>query len=145
MCRSLRNSVPWLLVLLLAASTAPAEQSRGFQEGRSGGGQLKYINDLPVLIVAGTPEEIGRQKAALTGEVVKKLVDYPRQLLPSGRTGKIACRSTSKCARRWRRSCPPIIAARCGPSPTRREWTAIWASWAICCPTSIAAASPAPR
>ncbi len=81
MCRSLRNSVLWLFVWLLAASTAPAEQSRGFQEGRSGGGQLKYINDLPVLIVAGTPEEIGRQKAALTGEVVKKLVDYPRQLL----------------------------------------------------------------
>jgi hypothetical protein len=66
---------------LLAASASSAEQSRGFKEGRSGGGELKYINDLPVLIVAGTPDEIGRQKAALTGEVVKKLIDYPRQLL----------------------------------------------------------------
>lgn len=70
-----------LAILLLAASAARAGEERTFQEGRSGGGELKYINDLPVLIVAGTPEEIGRQKAALTAEVVKKLADYPRQLL----------------------------------------------------------------
>ena len=71
----------WFLVLLLAASIARAGEPRIFSEGRSDGGELKYINDLPVLIVAGTPEEIGRQKAALTGEVVRKIADYPRQLL----------------------------------------------------------------
>jgi isopenicillin-N N-acyltransferase like protein len=76
-----RIRVACVLALWLVASAAPAEPSRGFQEGRSGDGQLKYVNELPVLIVAGTPEEIGRQKAALTGEVAKKLADYPRQLL----------------------------------------------------------------
>lgn len=70
-----------LVILLLVASSSTAGQERVFQEGRSGGAELRYINDVPVLIVAGTPEEIGRQKAALTGEVTKKLADYPRQLL----------------------------------------------------------------
>jgi predicted choloylglycine hydrolase len=75
-----------LLILLLTASVARAADQRVFKEGRSGDAELKYINDLPVLIVAGTPEDIGRQKAALTADVVKQLADYPRQLLEkSGR------------------------------------------------------------
>ncbi|MGD0383455.1 MAG: C45 family peptidase [Thermoguttaceae bacterium] len=61
-----------------------AAEKRPFQEGRSDGGELRYINDLPVLIVSGTPEEIGRQKAALTGDVVLKLVDYPKKLMHFG-------------------------------------------------------------
>ena len=79
------------ILLLLAASAARADDTRPFAEGRSGGGQLKYINDLPVLIVAGTPEEMGREAAVLTGDAVKKLADYPRKLLqgrPNGKGGK---------------------------------------------------------
>jgi hypothetical protein len=77
-----RNSWRWFLLLaLLAASAARAGEDRVFPEGRSGDAELKYINDVPVLIVAGTPEEIGRQKAALTADVTKKLADYPRQLI----------------------------------------------------------------
>ncbi len=78
------------LLLLLAASAARADVARSFVEGRSGSGELKYINDLPVLIVAGTPEEMGRQAAVLTGDVAKKLADYPRKLLLGmrGRGGK---------------------------------------------------------
>ena len=94
-CRP-RKSVGLLLaILLLAPLLVRAGQERVFQEGRSGEAELKYINDVPVLIVAGTPEEIGRQKAALTAEVTKKLADYPRQLLerPAGRTAR---RSTWK-------------------------------------------------
>ena len=37
-----------------------------------------------MLVVSGTPEEIGRQKAALTGDVVHKLADYPKQLMRIG-------------------------------------------------------------
>jgi isopenicillin-N N-acyltransferase like protein len=82
MRRSLSFQRFWLFVLLLAVSTARAEETkRIFTEGRSGGGELKYINDLPVLIVAGTPEEIGVQKAVLTGDAVKKLIDYPKMML----------------------------------------------------------------
>ena len=70
-----------LLVFLLAVSAARAQQGRAFVEGRSGGGELKYINGLPVLMVSGTPAEIGRQKAVLTGDAMKKLVEYPHKLL----------------------------------------------------------------
>jgi isopenicillin-N N-acyltransferase like protein len=77
-----RNSLRLLLAaLLLTASTARGGQVRVFQEARSGNAELKYIDDLPVLTVSGTPEEIGRQKAELTAEVVRKLASYPRLLL----------------------------------------------------------------
>jgi len=58
-----------------------AAEPRAFTEGRAEGGELKYINDLPVLIVVGTPEDFGRQTAALTGDVVRKLTAYPEKLL----------------------------------------------------------------
>ncbi len=69
----------WLLVASVAF--ANAAEPRSFTEGKFEGGELKYINDLPVLIVAGTPEEMGRQTAALTADVVKKLTAYPNKLL----------------------------------------------------------------
>lgn len=74
--------------LLLYLPPAVAEEARAFQEGRFDKGELRYINDLPVLIVSGTPEEIGRQKAALTGDVVHKLADYPKQLMRIGNGSK---------------------------------------------------------
>ncbi len=52
-----------------------------FVEGRFAGGELKYMDGLPVLSVCGTPAEIGRQKAALTAEAIKKLAEYPNKLL----------------------------------------------------------------
>ena len=70
-----------LAMLLSAVAAARAEETRVFQENRFGDAELKYINDLPVLTVVGTPEEIGRQKAVLTVDVVKEIVNYPRQLL----------------------------------------------------------------
>ena len=75
---------PWIgsvLLGLLVVAAAGADQTRVFREGRAGDAELKYINDLPVLTVAGTPEEIGRQKALLTADVVKTIADYPRRLL----------------------------------------------------------------
>ena len=79
-----------LLVFLLAVSAARAQQGRAFVEGRSGGGELKYINGLPVLMVSGTPAEIGRQKAVLTGDAMKKLIEYPNKLLErSGRKDRL--------------------------------------------------------
>src|SRR3989304_1790344 len=70
-----------LLALVLSSPFTIAQEPRAFQEGKFLGGQLRYINDLPVLIVSGTPQEMGRQKAALTGDVVLKLSDYPQKLL----------------------------------------------------------------
>jgi hypothetical protein len=85
------------LLLLLAVSAARADDTRSFTEGRSGGGELKYINDLPVLIVAGTPEEMGRQAAVLTGDAVKKLADYPRKLVQQRSNGKDGKERLAKC------------------------------------------------
>jgi len=77
-----RNQIGYFLaILLLVVSAASATENRVFQEGRYEGAELRYINDLPVLIVSGTPEEIGRQKAVLTANVVKTIIAYPRQLL----------------------------------------------------------------
>ena len=80
------------LVLVTACSCHPilsrlqAAEKLPFQEGRFEKGELKYVNHLPVLIVEGTPEEMGRQEAALTGAVVKILAPYPQQLMAiSGR------------------------------------------------------------
>jgi isopenicillin-N N-acyltransferase like protein len=74
--------------LLLLASFAVAAEDRPFQEAKFENGQLRYINDLPVLIVSGTPEEIGRQKAALTGDIVLKLIDYPKKFLENASRGE---------------------------------------------------------
>ena len=82
MRRSCRIGVRLLFaVFLLVGSVVGAAETRVFREGRAAGAELKYINDLPVLMVSGTPEEIGRQKAALTAEVMKNIADYPRLLL----------------------------------------------------------------
>jgi isopenicillin-N N-acyltransferase like protein len=72
-----------LIVCLWAMAATAAQQpaERPFVEGRYERGELKYINDLPVLTVEGTPEQIGRQKAALTGDVAKSLMTYPKSLL----------------------------------------------------------------
>ncbi|MBU4270724.1 MAG: C45 family peptidase [Planctomycetes bacterium] len=90
MRRSRYDIVRLILLFLLAVSTARAEEARVFVERRSDGGELKYINDLPVLIVSGTPAEIGRQKGVLTAAAVKKIADYPRRLLErSGRKDRL--------------------------------------------------------
>jgi isopenicillin-N N-acyltransferase like protein len=85
------------LLLLPAVSVVRADDARSFTEARSDGGQLKYINDLPVLIVAGSPEEMGRQTAALTGDAVKKLVDYPKKLVQQRGGGQGSKERLAKC------------------------------------------------
>ncbi len=73
-------AIPFVLLLAVEVVAAPAVP-RVFTEGKCEGGELRYINDIPVLIVSGTPEEIGGQKALLTTDAVKKLIEYPKRLL----------------------------------------------------------------
>ncbi|MBN1393870.1 MAG: hypothetical protein JW959_02410 [Pirellulales bacterium] len=88
--RRIRHIAPSILLLLLSVAAARAEEPRVFDEARSGGGELKYINDLPVLSVSGTPAEIGRQKGILTAAACRQLADYPRRLLErSGRKDRL--------------------------------------------------------
>jgi WD40 repeat protein len=51
-----------------------------YPEGKHGKGELKYINDLPVLTVAGTPEEIGEQIGVLAVKPVAADMDLHRVL-----------------------------------------------------------------
>ena len=72
----------WFLLALAAPlSMVEAAEKLPFQEGRFEKGELKYVHHLPVLSVEGTPEEMGRQEAALTGSLVKVLAPYPQQLM----------------------------------------------------------------
>ena len=81
----------WLCVLwalLVPLSVLRAAEELPFREGRFEKGELKYVHHLPVLCVEGTPEEMGRQEAALTGAVVKLLAPYPRKLMAAGNRGR---------------------------------------------------------
>jgi isopenicillin-N N-acyltransferase-like protein len=69
-----------LTCLLLTASVHAAEESR-YEDGKHGKGELKHINGLPVLIVQGTPEEIGEQAAALTAKPLQTLISFPKDLV----------------------------------------------------------------
>lgn len=70
-----------LLALLASVPPARGAEASRFQEGRYGRGELRYVNDLPVLVVEGTPAEMGRQQAALVADRAKGLLDYPKHLM----------------------------------------------------------------
>jgi predicted choloylglycine hydrolase len=54
---------------------------RCYQPGKYAKGELKYINGLPVLIVEGTPEQIGAQIGKLTAKPLIRLLDYPHDFV----------------------------------------------------------------
>jgi hypothetical protein len=70
-----------LLALLVGAVPARADGPFPYRKGEHEEGRLDYINGLPVLVVEGTPEELGEQQAALTAEAAGKILGYPRKLL----------------------------------------------------------------
>ncbi len=77
-----RPLAPWTLLgcVLLAAPARAADESV-YSDGKSGAGELRHVNGVPVLIVQGTPEEIGTQTAALTAKPAQKLLDFPKELV----------------------------------------------------------------
>jgi hypothetical protein len=58
-----------------------------FPEGRHGTGELRYINDLPVLTVQGGPDEIGEAVGALALRPAQRMTTYPEDLLRYFRVG----------------------------------------------------------
>ena len=50
---------------LLIVSAVRADEPFRFPEGTHGKGELKYRDGLPVLVVAGSPEEMGEQIGVL--------------------------------------------------------------------------------
>ncbi len=112
-----------VLVLFSSVILAPALVWAGepfrFPEGKHGKGELKYRNGIPVLTVAGTPEEIGEQVAVLAGKPAVRLLDYPREALAA-----ISNPTAAKAA--W-----PLVVQHCTrllgnfPPDNRREFEAM--------------------
>src|SRR5437660_12858773 len=75
------RSVCLFLAASLLAHAARAEGPFRYPEARLGKGELKYVNGLPVLTVAGTPEEIGTQLGVLGAKPARRMLDYPDDLL----------------------------------------------------------------
>lgn len=60
---------------------SPPQDGRWFKEGVHGAGSLRYINDVPVLTLSGTPAEIAEQHATLAKDALRPLLDTPKGVL----------------------------------------------------------------
>jgi isopenicillin-N N-acyltransferase-like protein len=75
-----------LNVLLLCSAVLsepplPTPEVFRFPAGQHKGGELRIVNHVPVLVVAGTPEEIGEQIGVLAMRTAPRLKEIPRELL----------------------------------------------------------------
>jgi isopenicillin-N N-acyltransferase-like protein len=82
MAKSGKASTALLLTfLLLATASSPTHAAeRLFAEAKHGDGQLQYIGELPVATLAGTPQELGEQQAALLAKPAGPLLKYPQKI-----------------------------------------------------------------
>jgi hypothetical protein len=81
MTRLTRLAPPLLSLLLFAPGAARADRPFRYPEARHGKGELKYIGGLPVLTVAGTPEEIGEQVGVLAVKPASALLGRLKDFL----------------------------------------------------------------
>ena len=70
-------------LLVLAAPVMGADERR-YPEAKHGNGELKYVNGIPVLVVEGTPQEIGEQVGVLSikpakAPLIDKLDSYMKK------------------------------------------------------------------
>jgi isopenicillin-N N-acyltransferase-like protein len=68
-----RTTLALVALTALAAPPARAEAPFRYREGKHGKAELKYVAGIPVLTVAGTPEEIGEQIGTLAVRPLKPL------------------------------------------------------------------------
>lgn len=73
--------IAFLVLAAALRAATPQVAKRPYREATFEKGQLKYVHGIPILSVAGTPEEIGRQKAVLTVDATRALSGYPQRLL----------------------------------------------------------------
>jgi isopenicillin-N N-acyltransferase like protein len=74
---------PLAVVCLLFCSFLAARAAEPFRYpiGRAGNAEMKYINNLPVLTVGGSPEEIGAAVGRFALKPSSRLLSFPRGLL----------------------------------------------------------------
>src|SRR5260370_25138633 len=68
-------------IALFLPTASTAEEPFRFPEAKHGKGTLKYINDLPVLVVEGTPEEIGEQIGVLAVKPAPRILNIFHEFL----------------------------------------------------------------
>ena len=139
--RHMKRFIPFLSILLFVPALQ-AGDPKPFPEAKYGKGELRYVDGMPVLIVRGTPTEMGEQfgKLAianapdLTGLHEQFLNDsgqekhYPGLILFAATAEAATSRRTSR--PKWKpRPRPPAATSRCScsptPSPTSRAgWAA---------------------
>ena len=85
----MRRRILPLMCFALAAGVLPvcAQEPFHFPEGTQGAGELKYVNGVPLLVLEGTHEEIGKQMALLAVKPASRLLDYPNDLLQAAYGG----------------------------------------------------------
>ncbi len=76
-----RHAFPLLLLLVSSPALTPAAEPFRFPEAKFGKAELKYHNNIPVLSVAGSPEEIGEQVAMLVAKPSARLLRFPQEAL----------------------------------------------------------------
>ncbi len=74
------------VILLLFSGALPVAASEPFRysEATHGRGELRYVNGLPVLVLEGSPAEMGEQMAVLTARPATRLLNYPKDYLKAG-------------------------------------------------------------
>ncbi len=79
-----RLAAAWMVTWIVSAWALPAAaQAFRFPEARHGKGELRYVNGVPVLILAGTPEEIGEQMGVLALKPARDAVAVYERFLAS--------------------------------------------------------------
>jgi hypothetical protein len=79
--RGSRLAIIPLVIVLGFLTTSQAGEPFRFPEATHGKGKLQYINDLPVLVVEGTPEEIGEQIGILAVKPAPQILNIFHEFL----------------------------------------------------------------
>ena len=72
------------LMLLVPLCAHAAEV---FPVAKSGRGEVRYIDSLPVAVLVGSPEEIGKQHGELLTRPSAELMEFPRRVLAESGLG----------------------------------------------------------
>jgi hypothetical protein len=74
-------AIPVAVFIFGCPTVSTAEEPFRFPEASHGKGKLQYINDLPVLTVEGTPEEIGEQVGILAVKPAPQILNIFHEFL----------------------------------------------------------------
>jgi isopenicillin-N N-acyltransferase-like protein len=77
----MRWSMILIALVFAGGGKVRGEETFRFPTGRQGKGELRYLAGLPVLTVAGSPEEMGKDEGALALKPGKRVLTYTRELL----------------------------------------------------------------